>query len=77
LGEGVGAEGFPAGFAGDVGFFEEAGAVVLDDAGEEVGLVGAEVSVPVVGDFRAFAVERVGDEGRTSRLEVSRLWNHS
>jgi len=32
LGEGVGADGFPAGFAGDVGFFEEAGAVVFDDS---------------------------------------------
>ncbi len=38
-GEGVGGEGLPAGVLADVGFFEETGAVVFDDAIEEVSTV--------------------------------------
>ena len=44
-------------------FFEEAGAVVLDDAVEEVRSFSSEVFVPEDGNLAASAFEGVGDVG--------------
>ena len=65
LSESIVGDWFPSGLLADVGFFEEAGAVVFDDALQEKGAVSLEVFVPEDGNLSAATFEGIRNYGRT------------